>query len=64
VAITSPTVVPTNGLTALKAAIVADRVDVIDALIDAGDPKREPYNAGKMSSNKAVQAALKRKPKR
>jgi ankyrin repeat protein len=55
--------VSTGGNTALKAAIVNGRADVIEALIDAGvDPRKEPYNAGRLASgDKAVEAALKRR---
>lgn len=55
-----------NGMTALKAAITAGRVDVVDALLDAGvDPKKEPYNVGRLASgNKAIDAALKKKRKK
>lgn len=57
--------VDTSGNTALKAAILAERADVVALLIDAGvDPRKEPYNAGRLASgNKAVQEALKRRPK-
>lgn len=60
---TSPTAVSANRTTALFAAINASRVDVIDALLEAGvDPKKEPYDVGKFSAgNKPVQDALKRK---
>lgn len=54
----------TSGNTAMKAAILAGRADVVTALIDAGvDPRKEPYNTARMASgNKAVQDALKRRP--
>ena len=62
--------VPLNGVdpsgnTALKAAILAERADVVALLIDAGvDPRKEPYNAGRMAGgNQAVRDALKRRPK-
>jgi ankyrin repeat protein len=51
--------------TALQVAILAGRVDVVEALLDAGvDPKKEPYNVGKLASgNKPIEAALKKKRK-
>lgn len=54
-----------DGNTALKLAILEGRADVVDVLLDAGvDPKKEPYNAGKLASgNKAVEDALKKKRK-
>lgn len=62
--------VPLNGIdaggnTAMKLAILAGRADVVTLLIDAGvDPRKEPYNAGRMATgNKAVQEALRRKPR-
>lgn len=53
------------GTTPLKTAIMAGRVDVVDALLDAGvDQKKEPYNVGRTASgNKAIEAALKKKRK-
>lgn len=58
--------VDTSGNTALKAAILSERADVVALLVDAGvDPRKEPYNAGRIAgSNKAVQEALKRRPRR
>lgn len=63
--------VPLNGIdsggnTAMKSAILAGRADVVTLLIDAGvDPRKEPYNAGRMATgNKAVQDALKQKPRK
>jgi hypothetical protein len=62
--------VPVNGVdaagnTAMKSAIMNGRADVVSLLIDAGvDPRKEPYNAGRLASgNQAVQDALRRKPK-
>ena len=51
--------------TALQAAIYDNRVDVVEALLDAGlDPRKEPYNVGRLASgNKAIEAALKKKRK-
>ena len=51
--------------TALQAAIYDNRADVVEALLDAGlDPKKEPYNVGRLASgNKAIEAALKKKRK-
>jgi hypothetical protein len=51
--------------TALRRAIGASRVDVINLLIDSGvDPRREPYSANREAAgNKAVQDALRRRPK-
>ena len=44
--------------------ILAERADVVAILIDTGvDPGTEPYKAGRMAGNKAVQDALKRRPK-
>ena len=63
--------VPVNGIdtagnTAMKSAILHGRADVVTALIDAGvDPRKEPYNAGRIASgNKEVQAALKQRPRK
>lgn len=58
--------VDTAGNTALKAAILGGRADVVAALVDAGvDPRKEPYNAGRLASgNKDVEAALKRRPRK
>ncbi len=63
--------VPLNGIdsggnTALKSAILGGRADVVTLLIDAGvDPRKEPYNAGRIATgNKAVQDALKQKPRK
>jgi hypothetical protein len=62
--------VPLNGVdkggdTAMRRAINAGRVDVVNLLIDAGvDPRKEPYNANREASgNKAMQDALRRRPK-
>ena len=51
--------------TALRRAIGAGRVDVIDLLIDSGvDPRKEPYNTNREAAgNKAVQDALRRRPR-
>jgi ankyrin repeat protein len=53
------------GNSAMKGAILNGRADVVSLLIDAGvDPRKEPYNVGRLASgNKAVQDALRRKPK-
>lgn len=55
--------VSSTGDTPLRAAIMADRADVVAALLAAGvDPKKEPYNARKLaSSNPAITALLKGK---
>jgi hypothetical protein len=54
-----------SGNTAMRNAISAGRVEVVNLLIDAGvDPRKEPYNANReAASNKAVQDALRRRPK-
>jgi ankyrin repeat protein len=51
--------------TAMRRAINAGRVDVVNLLIDSGvDPRKEPYNADREATgNKAVQEALRRRPK-
>lgn len=58
--------VDTAGNTAMKAAILNGRADVVGALIDAGvDPRKEPYNAGRLATgNKEVQDALKQRPRK
>lgn len=58
--------VDTHGNTALKQAILAGRADVVALLVDAGvDPSREPYNTGRLAAgNKAVQEALRRRPRK
>jgi ankyrin repeat protein len=63
--------VPVNGIdtagnTAMKSAILNGRADVVTALIEAGvDPRKEPYNAGRMATgNKEVEAALKQRPRK
>ena len=58
--------VDTSGNTALKLAIMHGRADVVTALLEAGvDPRKEPYNAGRIASgNKEVQAALKTRPRK
>ena len=64
VSLTAPSAL---GETPLRAAIRAARVDVVDALLDAGvDPRKEPYNVNREASNfanKDVEAALKRRRK-
>lgn len=59
--------VSTLGTTPLKSAITAGRVDVVNALLDAGvDLKKEPYNPDKWAGangHKPIQAALKKKRK-
>ena len=54
-----------GGATAMRRAIGEGRVDVIDLLIDSGvDPRKEPYNTNREAmGNKAVQDALRRRPK-
>ena len=54
-----------NGDTAMRRAIGAGRVDVVNLLIDSGvDPRKEPYNTNREATgNKAVQDALRRRPK-
>ncbi|MEO5822289.1 MAG: ankyrin repeat domain-containing protein [Vicinamibacteraceae bacterium] len=54
-----------NGDTAMRRAIGAGRVDVVNLLIDNGvDPRKEPYNTNREAAgNKAVQDALRRRPK-
>jgi hypothetical protein len=44
-------------------AISAERVDVVDALLDAGvDPRKEPYNVRALASgNREIAAALRKK---
>lgn len=61
---TPVTAVDTTGNTAMKLAILEGRADVVTLLIDAGvDPRKEPYNAGRLASgNTAVQDALRRRP--
>jgi ankyrin repeat protein len=58
--------VDTSGNTAMKLAILHGRADVVTALIEAGvDPRKEPYNAGRMATgNKEVQEALKQRPRK
>jgi pyruvate/2-oxoglutarate dehydrogenase complex dihydrolipoamide acyltransferase (E2) component len=53
------------GHTAMRLAINEGRVDVVTLLIDSGvDPRKEPYNANREAAgNKAVQDALRRRPK-
>ena len=57
--------VDTSGNTAMKMAILGGRADLVALLIDSGvDPRKEPYNTGRFASgNKAVQDALKRRPR-
>ena len=57
--------VDTSGNTAMKSAILGGRADLVTLLIDSGvDPRKEPYDTGRFASgNKAVQDALKRRPK-
>jgi uncharacterized protein len=57
--------VDTSGYTAMRQAISAGRVDAVNLLIDSGvDPRKEPYNANREATgNKAVQDALRRRPK-
>lgn len=57
--------VDANGFSALRHAIMSGRADVVTLLIDSGvDPRKEPYNAGRLAAgNKAVQDALRRKPR-
>ncbi len=62
--------VPLNGVdksghTAMRGAISAGRVDVVNLLIDSGvDPRKEPYNTNREATgNKAMQDALRRRPK-
>jgi hypothetical protein len=54
-----------SGDTAMRRAISAGRVDVVNLLIDSGvDPRKEPYNANREATgNKAMQDALRRRPK-
>jgi hypothetical protein len=54
-----------GGATAMRRAIGEGRVDVVNLLIDSGvDPRKEPYNANREATgNKAVQDALRRRPK-
>jgi ankyrin repeat protein len=54
-----------GGATAMRRAISEGRVDVVNLLIDSGvDPRKEPYNANREATgNKAVQDALRRRPK-
>lgn len=58
-------VVAKGGDTAMRRAIIAGRVDVVNLLIDSGvDPRKEPYNANREAAgNKAMQDALRRRPK-
>lgn len=58
--------IDTSGNTAMKLAILQGRADVVTLLIEAGvDPRKEPYDTGRLATgNKAVQDALKRRPKR
>ena len=58
--------IDTTGNTAMKSAILNGRADVVTALIEAGvDPRKEPYNAGRMATgNKEVEAALKQRPRK
>jgi hypothetical protein len=58
-------VVGKGGDTAMRRAIGAGRVDVVNLLIDSGvDPRKEPYNANREATgNKAMQDALRRRPK-
>ena len=60
-----PNVVGKGSDTAMRRAINAGRVDVVNLLIDSGvDPRKEPYNADREATgNKAVQDALRRRPK-
>lgn len=53
-----------GGYTAMRQAISAGRVDVVNLLIDGGvDPRKEPYNANREATgNKAMQDALRRRP--
>jgi hypothetical protein len=53
-----------GGDTAMRRAISAGRVDVVNLLIDSGvDPRKEPYNTNREATgNKAVQDALRRRP--
>ncbi len=54
-----------GGDTAMRRAIGAGRVDVVNLLIDSGvDPRKEPYNTNREATgNKAMQDALRRRPK-
>lgn len=58
-------VVDKAGHTVLRRAIGAGRVDLVNLLIDSGvDPRKEPYNANREAAgNKAMQDALRRRPK-
>jgi hypothetical protein len=53
-----------GGDTAMRHAIGAGRVDVVNLLIDSGvDPRKEPYNTNREATgNKAMQDALRRRP--
>ena len=53
-----------SGYTAMRQAIGAGRVDVVNLLIDSGvDPRKEPYNTNREATgNKAMQDALRRRP--
>jgi ankyrin repeat protein len=59
----SPHVRAKNDTTALRNAISAERVDVVEMLLDAGvDPRKEPYNVRALASgNREIEAALKKK---
>jgi ankyrin repeat protein len=54
-----------SGATAMRRAIGEGRVDVVNLLIDSGvDPRKEPYDTNREATgNKAVQDALRRRPK-
>ena len=54
-----------GGATAMRRAISEGRVDVVNLLIDSGvDPRKEPYNTNREATgNKAVQEALRRRPR-
>jgi ankyrin repeat protein len=60
-----PNAVDKSGATAMRRAIGEGRVDVVNLLIDSGvDPRKEPYNTNREATgNKAVQDALRRRPK-
>ena len=57
--------VDVSGFSAMRHAIMGGRADVVTLLIDSGvDPRKEAYNTGRMAAgNKAVQEALRRRPK-
>ena len=61
----APTVATAKGETPLKNAIDHNRADVVAVLLEAGvDPKKEPYNVGRLASGKKdIEAALKARRK-